>query len=277
MKPCLSQTLILPQDFAADVAAFAEAGWEAMEVWLTKLEEHRRRFSADQTRELLERHRLRAVAATAQGGLLLSWGEQRREHLDQFQRRLALCQELGIPTMVVLADVSDQAEPGFMTRACQSLQQIGELAAAYEVRLALEFHAKARWCACLETAVALVQACRLPNVGVCLDLFHYYTGPSKPEDLLLLTSANLFHVQVCDLAGVPRELAGDSHRILPGDGEFRLEPVIERLHDIGYQGWVSVELFHPQFWPIHAVQVAAAARQAVLRILERPARQAAES
>jgi hypothetical protein len=57
--------------------------------------------------------------------------------------------------------------------------------------------------------------------------------------LHLLTSANLAHVQLCDLAGVPRELAADADRIMPGDGDFLLGPIIEHLHAIGYSGWLS--------------------------------------
>ncbi len=37
MKPCISEATTLSAPFADDVAAYAEAGWPAMEVWLTKL------------------------------------------------------------------------------------------------------------------------------------------------------------------------------------------------------------------------------------------------
>src|SRR5439155_14591517 len=98
--------------------------------------------------------------------------------------------------------------------------------------------------------------CGEPNVGVCLDLFHYYTGPSKEEDLLGLTRDNLAHVQVCDVAGVPRELATDSDRIFPGEGDFNAGPVIRRLRAIGYEGYVSLELFNPTVWQARPAQVA---------------------
>ena len=117
-----------------------------------------------------------------------------------------------------------------------SLAQAGQWAAAFGVRLALEFRGNDRFCNNLDTALGLVEQCREPNVGVCLDLFHYYKGPSKPEDLDRLTPANLFHVQVCDVAGVPRELMTDSDRVMPGDGDFQLEPVIRQLRAIDYSG-----------------------------------------
>jgi 4-hydroxyphenylpyruvate dioxygenase len=66
----------------------------------------------------------------------------------------------------------------------------------------------------------------------------------------LLTRENLFHVQLSDLADVPRELATDSHRILPGEGDIPLEPVIARLREIGYDGCVSLELMNPVIWRV---------------------------
>jgi sugar phosphate isomerase/epimerase len=115
--------------------------------------------------------------------------------------------------------------------------------------------------------VALVAQCGEPNVGVNLDVFHYYTGPSKFEDLGLLTPANLAFVQVCDVAGVPRELATDSDRILPGDGEFHLAPIVQHLRQVGYTGYVSLELMNPTLWKIKPAQVAELGMSALRRLL----------
>ena len=81
----------------------------------------------------------------------------------------------------------------------------------------------------LQTAAALVAEVGSPHLGLCLDAFHWHVGPSKTEDLGYLTADNLFHVQLCDLADTPRELARDSDRILPGEGDIPLAPLIARL------------------------------------------------
>ncbi len=57
-------------------------------------------------------------------------------------------------------------------------------------------------------------------------------------------------MQLCDLAGHPREFAADGDRILPGDGDFPLGPIVNRLREIGYAGCVSVELMNPAIWQI---------------------------
>jgi sugar phosphate isomerase/epimerase len=269
MKLCISEATTMPQTFAADVAAFAEAGWTAMEVWLTKLETHLETHSGADTVRLLEDRQMTLAAAAAQGGLLLSQGEERRAHFDHFRRRLELCALFSIPTLLVLADFTGPVERSDLERAVVSLAQAGQQAAAYGVRLALEFHARSSFCASLDTAVALVAACGQANVGINLDVFHYCTGPSKPEDLAVLTRANLAHVQLCDLAGVPRELAADADRVLPGDGDLHLGPILQHLRAISHDGWASLEAPNPMLWQVNATQVAALGLQAMRRVLER--------
>src|SRR5229473_1778602 len=116
-----------------------------------------------------------------------------------------------------------------LERAVVSLKQAAQWAAGFDVRLALEFRGKATFCSSLDTALALVTQCAEPNVGINFDVFHYYTGPSKSEDLKLLTPETLAFVQLSDLAGVARELATDADRVLPGDGDFELVPILKQF------------------------------------------------
>jgi 2-keto-myo-inositol isomerase len=255
MIPCISQATTLSTPFADDIANYCATGCRNVEIWLTKLEKHLEEIKVADTRKSLEDKGIVLSAAAYQGGLLLSQGEQRKAHFDHFRRRLDLCQSFDIRTLIVAADfaqVIDAQAPG---RAIVSLAQAGQWAAAFGVRLALEFRGSDSFCSSLDTAIALVSQCREPNVGICLDVFHYYKGPSKPEDFERLTTANLFHVQVCDVAGIPRELMTDSDRIMPGEGDFQLAPIVQKLHAIGYTGNVSLELMNPELWRANAKQV----------------------
>ena len=102
-----------------------------------------------------------------------------------------------------------------------SLVQAAQQAGEFGVRLALEFQGEAVFPNNLQSAAALVEEIASPSLGLCLDAFHFFTGPSKESDLAYLSNANLFHVQFCDVAGTPREFAVDADRVLPGDGDFR--------------------------------------------------------
>jgi sugar phosphate isomerase/epimerase len=267
MKPCISEATTLTSSFADDVHGYADGGCQAMEVWLTKLEDHLQKHSVADTHKLIQDRQMTLAAASYQGGLLLSQGEQRRAHYDHFKRRLDLCQQFGVPTLLVVADFVDKVDLTDLQRATASLAQAAQWAEAFGVRLGLEFRGSATFCASLDTALALVAQCGQPNVGVALDVFHYYTGPSKFEDLDLLTPQRLAIVQLSDLAGVPRELASDADRVFPGDGDFRLGPLVQRLRALGYDGWASLELFNPTIWQARPSQVAELGLGSLRRLL----------
>jgi sugar phosphate isomerase/epimerase len=267
MEPCINQATTLGTPFEADLPAYSRVGWQAIELWLTKLEEFLRTHSVVEARSMLEGEGLRPVAASFQGGLMLSQGAERATHWDHFRRRLDLLAELNVPTLVVVPDFVSVPGPDDLARSAASITEAAELAASKGVRLALEFQKTARFCASLDTTVALIAQSGAPNVGVCFDAFHYYTGPSKFEDLGYLTAENLALVQLSDLSGVPRELASDSDRIFPGDGDLPLGPILEHFGRIGYRGPVSLEVLNPLFWEMPADRVVGIALQAMERTL----------
>jgi sugar phosphate isomerase/epimerase len=238
-----------------------------MEVWLTKLEKHLEVTSAAETHALLKQHQMSLVGASYQGGLLLSQGEARKAGFDHFRRRLDICQEFQIPTMLVVADFVQSIDSTSLQRAVVSLKQAAQWAAAYKVRLALEFRGSNVFCSSLDTALLLIEQCGEPNLSVNLDVFHYYTGPSKFEDLDRLTPQTLGFVQICDISGVLRELASDSDRVMPGEGDFQLQPILNKLRQIGYTGPVSLELMNPILWQMKSTQITELGMMAMTRLL----------
>jgi sugar phosphate isomerase/epimerase len=269
MKPCISQATTMSTPLEADLPAYAGCGWRAVELWINKLESYLEEHTIEDLRGLLETRGLEPVAAAGQGGLLLSRHAEREAHWSHFRRRLAVLKELGVTTLIVAADFVLKYSADDYNRASAALGEAAELAATFGVRLALEFQKTARFCTSLDTALALIAQSGSTNAAVCLDLFHYYTGPSKFEDLAYLSVDNLAWVQICDLTATPRELAGDSDRILPGDGDFQIEPILDHLGRIGYEGHVSLELLNPQLWQLPADRVADFGYQAVCRVLGR--------
>ncbi len=147
------------------------------------------------------------------------------------------------------------------------MQQAAQQAGERGVRVAFEFQGRASLGNNLQTAASLVAEVDSPQLGLCFDVFQYYLGPSKAEDLGYLTAENLFHVQLCDLAWQAREFAADADRILPGDGDFFLQPIVERLREIEYAGPVSVELMNPQIWQVAPRQFGEIAMTALRRVL----------
>lgn len=267
MQLALAQVGSLNSAFSDDVSEYAAGHCGALEIWLTKLEQYLRTHELADVRRLLAEHGMAAPVAAQQGGLLATQGDARREAWALFERRLAILRELGTNTVVVSCDIPAPLDQATLDRSCASLAQVAATASRYEVRVALEFQARSAFGNNLRTAAALVADVGSRYLGICLDAFHYYCGPSKAEDLMLLDRDNLFHVQLCDLADIPREFAADSHRILPGEGDLDLEPILARLREIDYPGCVSIELMNPVIWQIAPRQFGEIAITALRKLL----------
>ena len=250
MKPAVSTVCSLDSGLETIVEDYAAGHCDAIDLWLGHAETYLERHDAVALRELLAAQGITVVAASFQGGLLTGEGDARREHWAHFEGRLGLLRELRIPVLVVAGDAFGPLGPQDLSRLSTSLSEAAAKAADAGVRLALEFDARASFPNNLQSAVALVEDVGHPNLGICLDWFHFSVGPSKPLDLYLLSRETLAHVQLSDTADVPREMATDADRILPGEGSSPPDELLRRLGEIGYTGAISVEVHNPRLWRV---------------------------
>ena len=99
---------------------------------------------------------------------------------QHFDRRLELCRELGVQTLVVAGDMVGPLDAaGSRPRASRRWRRPRERPATHGLRLALEFQGRATFANNLQTAAALVAEVGSPHLGLCLDVFHYYIGPEQ--------------------------------------------------------------------------------------------------
>jgi len=275
MYPVFSQATLLPHPLGVDIDACIKGGVRSVELWLTKAEDHLKRHTAAELGKVFADAGIRLEAASYQGGLLGGTPESRASHLDHFKRRLDLCQALGIPILGLLPDLvpSGGKPAGERVNEAQVAALIEELGAAadwaeaYGIKLALSFRSDCPLPTNLQSAIALVEAAERTNLGLALDCFPFFNGPSKTEEIGLILPGKLFLVRVCDMPATLRELARESDTILPGDGDWPLASLIQRLKEKGYAGPVSVEVRNPRLWQVKPSQLAELAWSSVLRLL----------
>ena len=267
MIPAISTVCSLDASLQTILEDYAAGHCDAIDLWLGHAEGFLQQHGVGALKDLFARHGIAPVAASFQGGLLTSQGEARLEHWKHFEARLPMLRDLGIPVLVVAGDAFGPLSAQDFSRLSMSLAEAAKRAADAGVRLALEFDARASFPNNLQSAVALVEEVGSPALGLCLDWFHYTVGPSKPLDLGLLTRENLAHVQLSDITDVPREMASDGDRILPGEGSSPPHDLIARLRSIGYAGGVAVELHNPALWRVPPRQFGEIATTALRRLL----------
>jgi 2-keto-myo-inositol isomerase len=244
MVPCINQVTTLGAAFDAECSAYHDAGFRHVELWFPKLRGLGLAPPAIVAR--LREAALTPVSACAAGNFLWRGApgpvERRAELEDHFGRAEAL----GVPRFVIFDYLEATPKRDDLAVAAERLVSVAELAAKYRVRIALEFIARSRLLGSLPTALQVTRQAAQPNVGLCLDTFHFYAGVSKLEDLDELRPGDVEHVHFHDVPrAVPRELLVDADRIPPGTGVIPLTKVVDALRRIGYAGALSVELFDP--------------------------------
>lgn len=265
--PAIGTVCSLDADLPAILSDYAAGHCGAIDLWLGHAERVLGDRGPEALRELLESSGMRVVAASYQGGLFAADQDAASEHRTLFGHRLDLCRGLGIPVLVVAGDMYGPLAPADLARMAATLGEAARRAGDAGLRLALEFDARASFPDNLQSAVALIEQVSHPALGLCLDWHHFSTGRSKESDLDLLRPDNLFHVQLSDLADVPREMAGDADRILPGEGSSPPDRLLATLARIGYVGAVSIETMNPALWRVPPRQFGEVAMTSLRRLL----------
>jgi 2-keto-myo-inositol isomerase len=266
MKLCLSQATIQGTPTGKAVESAARAGFDRIELWWPQVRSETEPISPGQLKEtcISEGVSLAALSGTV---LELAGSDEAWEaSLADFREAMQFAREAEVPLVCFSpgTTVEDQAEQAFAL-AARRLGGILAIAEFSSIDLALEFRADSRWMTTLPTALAFVSIFDSDRLGLCFDVFHYYCGPSKLEDLTPGAIGKIRIVQLSDLIATPREFATESDRILPGEGDFDLRSILGCLRRADYDGPICVESPNPMLWQFPSDRVADMAHQSLLR------------
>jgi len=257
MKLAINPATTMPAPFEEDVVAYSAAGFQAMEIWLGKVDKY-----LEKGRTLQDAARLMGDNGLAPAGACFSWlsftGDQKeKESLAGFRRHLEMCQAMGARTLVVIPSVSDSpvTEASF-DKVVEGLGRCGETAQPYGVSLAIEFIKGFPLIGSVRTATLVARRTRRKNVGVLLDTFHFSAGISKVGEILDMKKGELLLVHLNDCRDVYLETAADNMRVFPGEGILPLKDILKAIAKIGYDGYLSLELFCKDVWDMPVQEAA---------------------
>lgn len=132
--------------------------------------------------------------------------------------------------------------------AIESLREAGSYAGEHGVRLAVEAWNRYENYLInrLEQSLDLVTDVGLPNVGCMGDTYHMNIEEASIADAFRSVGDKLFYVHFAD-----------SNRAAPGRGHIDFKPIAKALTDIGYNGYISMELLPPFADPFGGVRMEA--------------------
>ena len=108
------------------------------------------------------------------------------------------------------------------------------------------------------------------GVPLVIDTFHLAVSKAKLKEITRLSpnSIGLVHLSDALTEGKTPEELGDGDRVLPGEGGLHLAGILEAIHGAGYQGPVSVEVFHSKYKERDPYEVAGEAYRRAQTILQ---------
>ena len=109
----------------------------------------------------------------------------------------------------------------------------------------------------IEDALQIVEKSGHPQATLVLDPFHVFRGGGSMETIAQLKPEQIAISHFNDAVNtIPREEQMDPDRVLPGDGHLDLTHYCRLLKQIGYQSWLSLELFREDLWQQDPLDVA---------------------
>jgi len=205
--------------------------------------------------------------AVACVGVELGWmyadGPQRARLLTVFGEQCDRARALG--ARLVMSSVDRGA--GDLARAAVSVREVGAIAAARGVRLALEFNSLCEQINRLEIAREILARAAHPACGLLLDTYHLGRSGASLKAVEDVTPEEIAYVQYSDVpAGVldPRDAL---NRLPPGRGTFPFRDFFAVLRAKDYRGFLSYEAPNPAAWQDDPLRVAREALEATRALL----------
>src|ERR1700677_3257096 len=195
--------------------------------------------------------------------------DKRDRNFVRAERKFDLMQELGCDLLMVCSNVSPESMGG-IDRAADDFHALGERAAHRGLRVGFEALAWGRHINDYRDAWEVVRRANHPAVGLVLDSFHILSRNTDLKAMTAIPRDRIFLVQLADAPVLEMDfLSWSRHfRNFPGQGDFPMLDFMMALHQTGYDGLLSLEIFNDEFRAGSARGVAIDGHRSMIYLLD---------
>lgn len=231
-----------------DIAA--KAGYQAIEPWISEIEKHVEHggSTADLKKRIADCG-LTVESAIGFAEWIVDDEGRRAKALEQARHEMDLVQQIGGKRIAAPAAGATEVETADYLKVAERYRALLTIGDHIGVVPQVEVWGFSKTLTRLGQAVMVAIESDHPKACVLPDVYHLYKGGSDFEGLKLLNknAVHVFHMNDYP-ASPPRAVIKDSDRIYPGDGVAPVGGVLETLREIGFDGYLSIELFNPTYW-----------------------------
>ena len=172
----------------------------------------------------------------------------RSKAFDRAERKFDLMAELGTDLVLYCSSCHPKALGG-IDRAADDFAELGERAAARNMRVGYEALAWGKHINDHRDAWEIVRRADHPNIGLILDSFHTLGRGTDPETIRRIPGDKIFFIQLADAPKIDMDLLYWSRhfRNMPGEGDLPVQAFMQAVMAAGYSGPISLEIFNDQF------------------------------
>lgn len=268
MKPCFNTITAGPEAPLEEIiAACGHNRFEGIEIDHNHLVDCLQRMPIAQVAHLLAEYHLAPVSLMAFN--LDVFGDP-SEDLAQVRRAAQYAPELGATMLLIYCAAM---VPSGMTHQEARLLAARRVALyadeAAPITIALEPIGRTTVMGGPTEALEIARLSDRPNVGIVMDTFHNYLSEVPAAVVRAVPREKLLIVHVNDAEERPIPQLQDGHRLYPGRGILPLQEDLRLLREIGYDGFLSIEIFRPEYWARPPAQVVRESKEALDGVLGR--------
>lgn len=243
---------------AQEVAIVAAAGYDGIEPWTRQMEDHVKGGGslADLGKQIRDLG-LRVANVIGFGEWAVNEEARRAKGMEAMRHDMEMVKTLGGDRIaappVGLTDRSD-VDLRVLADRYRALLELGDATGVIPM---VEVWGFSKTLARLGDAAYVAIESRHPGASILPDVYHLYKGGSDHAGLRLLSSQAIRVIHMNDYPDRPsRAEINDADRVYPGDGVAPLHSVLRDLASIGFDGFLSLELFNKSYWAQDAAEVA---------------------
>ncbi|HEY1296685.1 MAG TPA: sugar phosphate isomerase/epimerase [Chloroflexota bacterium] len=259
-NPLALHTWTLDTTPLAEVLRIARGtGWDAVE--LRRIDFDRAEAAGQSEGQLLDLVRESGLAVSAVGvahGWMLADAADLAPLLTTFEGSCAAAAAVG--ASIVMSPVD--RETGETGKAAARVRQVGDIAARYGVRLALEFNSQAAQFRTLESVREVLALAAHSACGLLLDTYHLQRSGRGGRGFAEVAPDEIAYVQYSDVPREGLQPGQTADRLPAGHGAVDFPSVFALLAEKGYGGPLSYEAPNPAAWARDPIEVAREALQA---------------
>jgi 2-keto-myo-inositol isomerase len=255
---CLNSSTIRGQKLPIEkeVELAAKVGFNAIEPWINELQDHQKAGkSLKDLGKFISDSGLKVPSAIGFAQWIVDSDEERKKGFEQAKRDMDMVQQIG-GTHIAAPPVGATNQTNLdLIAAADRYRKLLELGQSMGVIPEIEVWGFSKSLRRLGEILLVAVESGSAKACVLPDIYHLYKGGSSFETLSMMQGSliGIFHVN--DYPKIERDKIGDADRIYPGDGIAPVVEVLKTLKKIGYQGYLSLELFNRTYWMQDAEQV----------------------